>query len=192
MDINNICEIFNSIQGEGFEIGMPATFIRFNRCNKQCLFCDTNFKTELDPRDLQPKFLNNIIFTGGEPFLFIEDIKKIMKKYPTKAFYGETNGSIFEKYLAKNITWAISPKSSNDLDTAKSLLEKNSNSYIKLIYGTPNFSTIFDIVKDFNCRITIQPLTVGDKFLNLQDTINFAADNNLYVSCRLHLLWGLK
>lgn len=36
-----VVEIFDSIQGEGSFIGIPATFIRFAGCNLACPFCDS-------------------------------------------------------------------------------------------------------------------------------------------------------
>jgi organic radical activating enzyme len=36
-----ICEIFNSIQGEGLYLGERQTFIRFAGCNLACQYCDS-------------------------------------------------------------------------------------------------------------------------------------------------------
>jgi 7-carboxy-7-deazaguanine synthase len=62
-----ICEIFNSIQGEGLYVGERQTFIRFAGCNLSCQYCDTpqalevpkEFKIEIfaGKKDLQ-KFKN--------------------------------------------------------------------------------------------------------------------------------------
>ena len=38
-----IVEIFESIQGEGANVGMLAIFIRLSFCNKKCWYCDTNW-----------------------------------------------------------------------------------------------------------------------------------------------------
>ena len=40
-----INEIFYSLQGEGFNTGRAAVFVRFSGCNLRCPFCDTNFST---------------------------------------------------------------------------------------------------------------------------------------------------
>ena len=32
----NIVEIFESLQGEGFNTGMPSIFVRFGKCNLDC------------------------------------------------------------------------------------------------------------------------------------------------------------
>ena len=39
-----IIEIFDSIQGEGLNLGKQATFIRLAGCNLNCPWCDTNWK----------------------------------------------------------------------------------------------------------------------------------------------------
>jgi len=52
-----ICEIFNSIQGEGLYVGERQTFVRFAGCNLNCQYCDTpqalvipkEFKVEISP-----------------------------------------------------------------------------------------------------------------------------------------------
>jgi organic radical activating enzyme len=52
-----ICEIFNSIQGEGLYLGERQTFIRFAGCNLTCQYCDSpqalvvpkEFKVEISP-----------------------------------------------------------------------------------------------------------------------------------------------
>ena len=69
----NIVEIFESLQGEGFNTGMPAIFIRFGKCNLACPWCDTNYHQF--KRWSLSQILNkvrsfsakNIIITGGEP-----------------------------------------------------------------------------------------------------------------------------
>ena len=40
-----IVEIFESLQGEGLNTGMPAIFIRFGKCNLACPWCDTDYQT---------------------------------------------------------------------------------------------------------------------------------------------------
>ena len=81
-------EIFNSIQGEGFYAGIPATFIRFAHCNMNppCSFCDTDYSLkmsltleELLREKLQVGSDDLYVLTGGEPTLqpinpIIEDL----------------------------------------------------------------------------------------------------------------------
>lgn len=70
-----IVEIFQSLQGEGYNTGMPAIFIRFGGCNLCCPWCDTNFnhykKWSLPAiiTHVQTYSAKNIIITGGEPTL---------------------------------------------------------------------------------------------------------------------------
>lgn len=189
----HVCEIFNSIQGEGFEIGYPMTFIRFNKCNKKCSFCDTKFDFTYT-KEKHDYLLDRILFTGGEPFLFCEDLENAIKFFKgEKKLFGETNGSIFNQFVAKNIIWTISPKSTEDIDNCLSLLYENPKSTIKLIYGMKNFGTFFThFNKYYHDRICIQPMTFGNTYDNLQECIDFCAKENVMISPRIHILWGLK
>lgn len=68
-----IVEIFETLQGEGFNTGMPSIFIRFGKCNLACPWCDTNYNQfEMKSLDeimqtVQNFTAKNIIITGGEP-----------------------------------------------------------------------------------------------------------------------------
>lgn len=68
-----IVEIFESLQGEGFNTGMPSIFIRFGKCNLACPWCDTNYN-QFEPKSLDEVLdivhgytARNVIITGGEP-----------------------------------------------------------------------------------------------------------------------------
>lgn len=68
-----IVEIFESLQGEGWNTGMPAVFIRLGKCNLACSWCDTDYLkfgmmslSDILGR-LKTYTARNIIITGGEP-----------------------------------------------------------------------------------------------------------------------------
>ena len=101
-----IIEVFSSIQGEGLFIGKRQIFIRFAGCNLDCKYCDTNKskttssgkQTSLEElhmqvNDLMTPDFHAISFTGGEPLLQADFIKKFheMKDYPMLL---ETNGTL--------------------------------------------------------------------------------------------------
>lgn len=115
-----VIEVFSSIQGEGLFIGKRQIFIRFAGCNLDCKYCDTNksktissgIKTSI--KDLHAKVsdlitpdFHAISFTGGEPLLQADYIKKFheMKDYPMLL---ETNGTLPNqvKKIAKFVDYA--------------------------------------------------------------------------------------
>jgi len=111
-------EIFDSIQGEGFLVGIPSTFIRMAGCNLNCEWCDTKYawnKREEKLKDIE--FIlkritqNTVIITGGEPTLqnLSDLIKAIRHKFKNKVkICLETNGTNEIHY---NIDWiTCSPK----------------------------------------------------------------------------------
>ena len=101
-----ITEIFESIQGEGLNIGEKHLFIRLLGCNLKCKYCDTNILDDKNTVTLTKSALfdeikhysaNTISFTGGEPLLqseFLKDFLSENKKSLKKKIYLETNGSL--------------------------------------------------------------------------------------------------
>lgn len=116
-----ICEIFNSISGEGLRSGTPATFIRFSGCNMDCSYCDTKYHNEIsyylniDYINLNDKLLKKlknkkfVIITGGEPYCQNHiELKKLIDwllQNGTELIEIETNGKyldIFIELLSKH------------------------------------------------------------------------------------------
>jgi len=97
-----ISEIFESIQGEGLEVGKKHIFIRFTRCNLNCSYCDTDFSAKKEySLDEVVKILNEfdcdtISLTGAEPLLEADFILKLAKK-TNKRLYLETNGTLYKE-----------------------------------------------------------------------------------------------
>lgn len=97
----NLTDIFWSVQGEGFNTGVKALFIRLPTCNLKCSWCDTDwtvFKTytETELRAFIERETAPIcVITGGEPLQNpqISDIIKIVKEYGFKITC-ETNGTM--------------------------------------------------------------------------------------------------
>ena len=96
-----IKEIFSSIQGEGPYIGYEQLFIRFSKCNLNCNYCDTDFKTDLKEYNAtelikeveKHKNIHSISLTGGEPLLDINFLKEFLPLVK-KTIYLETNGTL--------------------------------------------------------------------------------------------------
>ena len=49
--MRRINDIFYSLQGEGYNTGRAAVFVRFAGCNLRCPFCDTEFDTYREMTD---------------------------------------------------------------------------------------------------------------------------------------------
>ncbi|MCH5241489.1 MAG: radical SAM protein [Muribaculaceae bacterium] len=114
--MRKINEIFHSIQGEGCRAGVPSVFIRFSGCNLKCGFCDTRHEEgklmndEEIINEIKKYPASQIVLTGGEPSLFIdEDFVSKIKNSTGLPITIETNGTTV---LPKGIDWVtVSPKS---------------------------------------------------------------------------------
>ena len=98
-----ITEIFKSLQGEGPFIGIPMFFVRTNRCNLRCSWCDSTYTFygghEVPLGDLIEQVnrsgLDWVCFTGGEPLLQREALDFVRKICDSgKNVLIETSGSI--------------------------------------------------------------------------------------------------
>ncbi|MDD5129616.1 MAG: 7-carboxy-7-deazaguanine synthase QueE [Candidatus Omnitrophica bacterium] len=100
-----ISEVFDSVQGEGLYLGEKQIFVRFFDCNLSCIYCDTKLDrfTEYDPDELFEEIClyrdkyHSISFTGGEPLLYADFLKKIIALTSGHGHrhYLETNGTLF-------------------------------------------------------------------------------------------------
>ena len=92
-----VVEIFNSIQGEGANVGRSATFVRLSNCNKNCAYCDTDwdFGTEMTVDEILAevgKYPDSmIVWTGGEPTLQLTS--EILVEFKSYFQAIETNGT---------------------------------------------------------------------------------------------------
>ncbi len=117
-----VVEVFGAVQGEGLNTGKPTIFIRFAGCNLKCKWCDTPYhRTEGEDWSVErlldfigASLVDNITFTGGEPFIqnkqemleLIEGIHKLGKKV-----FVESNAVIFDEDYWKVVDFfSLSPK----------------------------------------------------------------------------------
>ena len=111
-----INEIFQSLQGEGYNTGTASVFIRLSGCNLRCAFCDTRHEQgtmmslpEIVEQVMQYPKAPLIVLTGGEPSLWIDDdFVAGLKQMTGKRIAIETNGT---HPLPHGIDWVtLSPK----------------------------------------------------------------------------------
>lgn len=112
-----INEIFASIQGEGSRAGERCAFVRFQGCNLDCPYCDTKDAIKIDDSKVMEDIeilatvdnyegINTVVFTGGEPLLYLDE--NIMKyfKPPYKKYNViiQTNGTKSIDKIAKYLS----------------------------------------------------------------------------------------
>lgn len=104
-----ITEIFSSIQGEGIFLGAKQIFVRFKKCNLNCVFCDEardgdgreyaslDLMKEIKALDASSGPHHSVSFTGGEPLLYWDFLRiflKTFRKNRNFKSYLETNGTL--------------------------------------------------------------------------------------------------
>lgn len=112
-----LVEIFESLQGEGRNMGRPCVFVRFAGCNLKCPWCDTDvtkrFSASLDEllAELGQYKAKNVILTGGEPTMQKEMPELVAALKKAGYWIGvETNGTNDADWLGFVDYVACSPK----------------------------------------------------------------------------------
>jgi len=224
-----ISEIFHSIQGEGPKIGHPTVFVRVFGCNMKpvCPWCDSMYAVQKEDdtvkivpiEDVVNEILKyscgDITFTGGEPLLYIDQIKQIMGLLSLTGnftFNFETNGMIWPGDIEDyNITYIISPKfHAMDLNVTEETIGEYIGKlkvwhqverhpvYFKYVYeGQETIDNIkkLESLLQFNFKQMPYLMPEGkffdqDKYKELAQV---CLDNNWIMSSRLHtIIWGNK
>jgi len=106
-----VVEVFQSIQGEGYFTGTPATFIRLAGCPLNCTFCDTDkeAKYEATPAQLVHAVEHShVVITGGEPLIHdLTDLLRLLRPHTTQI---ETSGTRKFRTWQDNVWLTCSPK----------------------------------------------------------------------------------
>ena len=112
-----LVEIFESLQGEGRNVGRPCVFVRFAGCNLACAWCDTDwtrrFSLGLEElvAEIEGHRAKSVILTGGEPTL-VKEMPELVVALKAKGYWigVETNGTNEVGWLEFVDYVACSPK----------------------------------------------------------------------------------
>ena len=113
----DLVEIFESLQGEGRNMGRPCVFVRFAGCNLICPWCDTDirprFTLELDElvSEIKGFRAKSVVLTGGEPTI-VKGMPELVAALKREGYWiaVETNGTNDADWLAFVDYVACSPK----------------------------------------------------------------------------------
>lgn len=163
-----ITETFHSIQGEGTMTGVPMFFIRTNRCNLRCTWCDSTYTftggTEVQLGDLVASSLEAwekwICFTGGEPLLQRDALEFVSQVTANgKKVLIETGGSLpiseYTSFKGTVIDMDVKTPSSGEhgsirLDNLRHLREHD---YIKFVISdSEDYNYAISFMKDNEYR----------------------------------------
>lgn len=197
----NIIEKFLSIDGEGPTAGELATFIRFQKCNLRCSWCDTTYsfgkesiKEVLNSQEIYDYIKENkainVTLTGGEPLIQenIDELLYILDKDKDLKVHIETNGSIdiepFKKKY-KNLSFILDYKLPSSKMT-KEMSENNlnvvdSNDVYKFVVGSmEDLQLAYKIIKNYDltskCLVYFSPVF---EEIELQEIVEFMKEKNL-------------
>lgn len=98
-----LVEEFYSIQGEGFNTGKAAYFIRLGGCDIGCSWCDSRFAwdpglhplvdTEILVKNVVESGADSVVVTGGEPLMWnLDPLCRDLRKKNIRTFI-ETSGA---------------------------------------------------------------------------------------------------
>ena len=185
-----IIEIFDSVQGEGLNIGRPATFIRFSGCNLRCPWCDTKYAWEEGKVLHIPEIITKInysfvVLTGGEPTLYdLSPLIQAIRDNRPSYISIETNGT---NAVSQGIDWVVcSPKPG-----AEYAIKCKPNELKYVVDSTFSISSISEIYRE-KIPIWLQPNSENlDK--NIAICFDLVMNHDfLRLGVQLHKIYNVK
>jgi len=159
-----VMEMFYSIQGEGYNTGKAAFFMRIGGCDVGCHWCDVKeaWDASVHPLTTVDQILENlgnyaaksVVITGGEPLMYnLEPLCQALKKENIRIFL-ETSGTC---PLSGSFDWiCVSPKSQQS--PRKEMLQLADELKV-IVYDETDFAWAeknTTLVKQ-QCRLYLQP-----------------------------------
>jgi len=213
-------EIFQSIQGEGVRVGVPAVFVRLQGCNffpSRCSYCDTQYA--VDPKGGEDLSVSDIVdkvrsyvcsyacISGGEPLLQMSEVAQLVDRLQGREIEVEieTNGSVLPENIRPS-HWNVDVKclSSGFYGSFKTkwLTRLRNRDQLKFVVGTKedlNFVRGFLNGARLRPTVLVSPIAeVGNPLGNwnrewLQECAEFCKKQNVRFSLQIHkLIWGNK
>jgi 7-carboxy-7-deazaguanine synthase len=121
-EVLQVLDRFESIQGEGINVGRYCTFIRLRGCNLECSWCDTKESWGMNSTASMCECLYGVdialaigtqfvVITGGEPLIYnIDELVKCLIVRNIQIAI-ETNGTIEPSELVRDVCWiSCAPK----------------------------------------------------------------------------------
>jgi len=196
-----VVEIFKSINGEGKKSGQLTIFVRFQRCNLCCSYCDTKWAIKEDaPYTLMTdeeiynividSGVKNVTLTGGEPLIQyeIEDLLLRLAKNKELNVEIETNGSISIEELVKiengpsfTIDYKLPASKMEEYMFLDNFKYVRGNDTIKFVAMNVNdLERVKEIVNNYKligkCNIYLSPV-FGE--IDLKEMVEFMKKNNM-------------
>ncbi len=186
-------EDFYTIQGEGYNTGRPAYFIRLGGCDIGCVWCDVKDSWDAQKHSLMTidqiiskvgsEKCDNVVITGGEPCLY--SLKPLTDALHHK-FYScwiETSGAY---PITGNWEWiCVSPKKFK-MPLTESLYQANELKVV--VFNSSDFDFALENAKGTNpdCQLFLQP--EYSKFKEMMpELIRFVKQNpNWRISLQTH------
>ena len=194
-----IVEIFTSLQGEGGQASVPATFIRLFGCNLKCTFCDEPLHTqagqivEYTAEELLEKCKTYlVVLTGGEPSVNdITELISILQNKGEHVVQVETNGYHYEHIKNANIL-TVAPKDEQAITSPEKYTECKLLVHDKMTDEEIDKMVNYWLVKDVG--VYLQPINHMDKINpeNLAFAVNQCIRLGIPLSPQLHKLLGVE
>ena len=203
-------EIFHSLQGEGPDVGIPATFLRLAKCNVRCSFCDTKYAfqdgEEIMLSEVWARLMTHtkfIVVSGGEPLLQDEELGKLINLMRKQYYHFavETNGTLPRPPWWKKVIWDVDCKCPSSgvkhfQHEWLSIGEKNRLKFVvsdkndlEFVLGVVNSARHYELCPTLLVSPMIPIEGAGKEWL--QTVWEFCVENNLRYSLQIHkFVWG--